>query len=58
MHDIGAALLMDGFTGHDRNGNSQVTVFAFPSNVTVYQPMDQGIIATQKPGSRTEYCHI
>ena len=45
---------MDGFAGHDRNvkdPNGQVTVFVFPPNVTsVYQPMDQGIIATRKTG--------
>ena len=48
------AFLMDGFAGHDRNvkdPNGQVTMFVYPPNVTsVYQPMDQGIIATLKTG--------
>ena len=34
--------------------NGQVTVFVFPPNVTaVYQPMDQGIIATLKTGYKS-----
>ena len=47
----------DGFSGHDRNVknsfNGQVTMFVFPPNVTVYQPMDQGIIATLKTGYKS-----
>ncbi|KAL5497334.1 hypothetical protein EMCRGX_G013794 [Ephydatia muelleri] len=46
------ALLLDGFSGHvddcvDPLG--QVTVFKFPPNITsIYQPLDQGIIAAFK----------
>ena len=46
--------VVDGFSGHDENVNDplgQVTVFKFPPNITsVYQPLDQRIIATLKTG--------
>ena len=46
------ALLIDGFSGHDNNCTDplgQVTIFKFPPNVTsVFQPLDQGIIAAFK----------
>ena len=46
------ALLMDGFSGHDRECSDplgQVKLFCFPPNITsVFQPLDQGIIAAVK----------
>lgn len=46
------ALLLDNCSGHDPNicdPLGQVEVLYFPPNVTsVYQPLDQGIIASQK----------
>ena len=51
------ALVIDGFSGHDMNcfdPLKQVTVFKFPPNVTsIYQPLDQGIIATLKAGYKS-----
>jgi AcrR family transcriptional regulator len=51
------ALIIDGFSGHDMNcfdPLKQVTVFKFPPNVTsIYQPLDQGIIATLKAGYKS-----
>jgi hypothetical protein len=46
------ALLLDGFSGHDRDCNDplgQVRIFTFPPNITsIFQPLDQGIILTFK----------
>ena len=46
------ALLLDGFSGHDdgiADPFGQVKIFKFPPNVTsIYQPLDQGIIAALK----------
>lgn len=49
------ALLLDGFSGHCENSTDpQVTVFMFPPNVTsVFQPLDQGIIAAFKAGYKS-----
>lgn len=48
------ALIVDGFSGHDDSCNDplgQVKVFKFPPNVTsIYQPLDQGVIAALKVG--------
>lgn len=48
------ALLIDGFSGHDESCSDplgQVAVYKFPPNVTsIYQPLDQGIIAAVKCG--------
>jgi hypothetical protein len=46
------ALVLDGFSGHDEgcdNPLKQAKIFKFPPNVTsIYQPLDQGIIAALK----------
>lgn len=51
------ALVVDGFSGHSENVSDpmgQVKVFKFPPNVTsVYQPLDQGIIAALKAGYKS-----
>ena len=49
------ALVIDGFSGHDLNCfDSQVQVFKLPPNITsVFQPLDQGIIAAFKAGYKT-----
>ena len=51
------AVLVNGFSGHDEKVNElmgQVTVFKFPPNITsVYQPLDQGIIAALKTGYKS-----
>ena len=51
------ALIVDGFSGHDNSCNDplgQVKVFKFPPNVTsIYQPLDQGIIAALKVGYKS-----
>ena len=45
------ALIIDGFSGHDLNCvDSQVRMFKFTS---VFQPLDQGIIAAYKAGYKT-----
>ena len=52
------ALLVDGFSGHDTSCDDplgQVKVFKFPPNVTsVYQPLDQGVIAVLKAHYKTK----
>ena len=52
------ALLVDGFSGHDTScvdPLGQVKVFKFPPNITsVYQPLDQGIIAVLKAGYKNK----
>ena len=51
------AFLIDGFSGHDKNcvdPLGQVRVFRFPPNITsVFQPLDQGIIAALKTGYKS-----
>lgn len=48
------ALVLDGFSGHDdlcSDPVGQVKVFKFPPNLTsIYQPLDQGLIAALKAG--------
>ena len=46
---------MDGFSGHCEDcTDPQVTVFKFPPNVTsVYQPLNQGVIAAFKAGYKS-----
>eukprot|EP00731_Ephydatia_muelleri_P017768 Em0010g866a len=50
------ALILDGFSGHDErciDSLGQIRVFKLPPNITsVFQPMDQGIIAALKSGYR------
>eukprot|EP00731_Ephydatia_muelleri_P019478 Em0012g303a len=50
------ALVLDGFSGHDErciHSLGQIRVFKLPPNITsVFQPMDQGIIAALKSGYR------
>ena len=52
------ALLLDGFSGHSDNctdPQKQVTVYKFPPNVTsIYQPLDQGIIAAFKASYKSK----
>lgn len=49
--------MLDGFSGHSVDCTDplkQVTVYKFPPNViSVYQPLDQGIIATFKAGYKS-----
>ena len=49
------ALIIDGFSGHDLScSDSQVQVFKLPPNLTsIFQPLDQGIIAAFKTGYKT-----
>ena len=51
------ALVVDGFSGHDdscKDPLGQVKVFKFPPNVTsIYQPLDQGVIAALKVGYKS-----
>ena len=52
------ALIIDGFSGHDMNCHdpiNQIQVFKLPPNVTsIYQPLDQGIIAALKINYRSK----
>ena len=53
------ALILDGFLGYDEyciDSLRQIRTFKLPPNVTsVFQPMDQGIIAALKSGYRNRF---
>ena len=49
------ALLIDGFSGHDSSCSDPLQQLKFPPNVTsIFQPLDQDVIATFKPGYKNK----